>query len=276
MGAGLGVSLLRGGARVVTTVAGRSARTARLAAELTLLSDVDAVVSVADVVLLVVPPGEALAAAATVAEAARRSGSAPLIAELNAVSPATHAEIAGLLDGFDLVDGSISGPPPNVRPGAAIYLSGPRAAEIAALPWTGANPVVVGAAGGMASAVKMCTASVQKGLWGLLTHALVTAEAHGVLDTVTADVAAFLDKTDPNADLARPVASAAAKAHRYVAEMREIAATQAAAGLTPALFTAFAEAFAAVAATDLAAEDPESLPADLTVANAVHRLRPPS
>ena len=42
------------------------------------------------------------------------------------------------------MDGSISGPPPTVRPGARLYLSGPRAAEVADLRWTHASPVVVG------------------------------------------------------------------------------------------------------------------------------------
>jgi 3-hydroxyisobutyrate dehydrogenase-like beta-hydroxyacid dehydrogenase len=165
------------------------------------------------------------------------------------------AAVADALAPLDVVDGSISGPPPSVRPGATVYLSGPRAAEIAALPWTGVRPTVVGAGIGAASAVKMCTASVQKGLWALVGHAMATAAANGVLDPVLADVAAFLGVED----LARPVASGATKAHRYVAEMREIAATQRAAGLPGELFDGFAVAYRALARTALADGDPEGV-----------------
>jgi hypothetical protein len=59
-----------------------------------------------------------------------------------------------------------------------------------------------------------------------------TAGQHGVLDQVLADLARNdLDGT-------AGVVSAATKAHRFVDEMHEIAATQADAGLTPALFEA--------------------------------------
>jgi len=58
MGGGLGAALAAGGARVVATTAGRSARTVRLAAEagLELLPTLDDVVAAADLVLSVAPP----------------------------------------------------------------------------------------------------------------------------------------------------------------------------------------------------------------------------
>src|SRR4051812_30834347 len=70
MGAGLGWALREGGARVVTTLVGRSTRTRKMVADAGLepLDSLDAVVAVADVVLVVVPPGEARAAATTLAE----------------------------------------------------------------------------------------------------------------------------------------------------------------------------------------------------------------
>ncbi|HKD99115.1 MAG TPA: DUF1932 domain-containing protein [Micromonosporaceae bacterium] len=255
MGSGLGGALRDGGARVVATVRGRSRRTERLAAGLELLPTLDDVVAAADVVLVVTPPGEALAAARSVAAAARRTGVSPLVADLNAVSPPTMVAVSEALAPLDVVDGSISGPPPSVRPGATVYLSGPRAADVAALPWTGVRPTIVGAAVGAASAVKMCTASVQKGVWALVGHAIATAAANGVLEPVLADVGSFLRV----GDLARPVASGATKAHRYVAEMREIAATQRAAGLPGELFDGFAAAYQALSGTALADGDPEGV-----------------
>ena len=57
---------------------------------------------------------------------------------------------------------------------------------------------------------------------------------------------------------------ASAKAWRYVAEMEEIAATQAAAGLTPELFRAFATVYAELA--DRAVADaPEDVPDDIAL-----------
>jgi 3-hydroxyisobutyrate dehydrogenase-like beta-hydroxyacid dehydrogenase len=256
MGAGLGRALLAGGARVVTTAEGRSARTARLAAEagLEVLPTLAGVVAAADVVLSVTPPDQAVATARAVAAAAARSGASPLVADLNAVSPATMIEVAGQLGSLALVDGSISGPPPTVRAGARVYLSGPRAGVVAGLPWDGqVEPIVLGGELGTASALKMCTAGVYKGLNALVTQAMRTAGHYGVLDAVLAD----LTKAGLGTEAAE-VPRAATKAHRFVGEMREIAAAQAGAGLTPALFEAMAEVYAGIAATPLADGDPES------------------
>ena len=86
------------------------------------------------------------------------------------------------------VDGSISGPPPTGGGTTRIYLSGPRAGEVAALPFDGVEVVVVGDEVGAASAVKMSTASVYKGSVALLTQALRAADHYGVLEHVLADL----------------------------------------------------------------------------------------
>lgn len=269
MGAGLGWALQAGGARVVATLDARSVRTGRLAREagIELLPTPADVVAQADIVLSVVPPGQAMAVARAIAGAARSSAGGPLIADLNAVSPATMTAVAGALGGLPVVDGSISGPPPTVRPGARLYLSGERAAEVAALPWGDRiEPVLLGTAIGPASALKMSTASVYKGLNALVMQAMRVAGRHGVLDEVLADLAR--DGLDRSAG----VAVAATKAHRFADEMRQIAATQAEAGLTPDLFTAFAEVYAATARTVLADGDPESQDRTLAPATIVERL----
>ena len=92
--------------------------------------------------------------------------------------------------------------------------------------------VVVGDEVGAASAVKMSTASVYKGSVALLDQALRAADHYGVLEHVLSDLG------EENAG--RRIARSAAKADRYVGEMHEIAAAQAAAGLDPALFEAIA------------------------------------
>jgi 3-hydroxyisobutyrate dehydrogenase-like beta-hydroxyacid dehydrogenase len=269
MGAGLGWALREGGARVVATVRGRSERTRRLAekAGIELLPALFDVVAIADVVLSVTPPGQAVAAAQTIANAARESGAKPVVADLNAVSPRTMATIEEVWAGLPVVDGSISGSPPSVHPGARIFLSGVKAADVAALPWAGKiEPIVLGGGIGPASAVKMCTASVYKGLNGLVTQAMRVAARHGVLDQV------LLDLGRVGLDGSAGVAVAATKAGRYVGEMHEIATAQGDAGLTPALFEAFAAVYAEVATTALAEGDPESADRTMPPAEIARRL----
>src|SRR4051812_20752938 len=186
MGSGLGWALREGGNDVITSLDGRSARTARLAAEaglreVPLLVDV---VRSADVILVVTPPEAALPAAHAVAAAAMATDAGrAVVVDLNAIAPATSRDVGEVVmrAGLDYVDGSISGPPPTVRPGANIYLSGSRANEIATLQWKHVNPIVVGPTIGAASAVKMSTASVYKGLTALVAQAIRAADAHGVL-----------------------------------------------------------------------------------------------
>ncbi len=286
MGAGLASCLRAAGHRVVATTAGRSPTTAGFAegAGIELLPDLPAVVAAADVVLVVVPPGaardavRAVCAAAATLPAERR----PLVADLDAVSPATVAELVAIAAaaGSDFVDGSISGGPP--RPGEAgagaaagthaatlFYLSGARAGEVAALAAPGLEWVVVADRPGAASAVKMCTGSVYKGLAGLLAHALLTAEANGVLAEVNADLSRRF-----GTDLGSQAASAATKAWRFVDEMTEIAATQAAAGLTPDLFTAFATVYTDLATSPWGGRRPEDVPPGTAPAAVVAELRP--
>jgi 3-hydroxyisobutyrate dehydrogenase-like beta-hydroxyacid dehydrogenase len=267
MGSALGAALARGGARVVATVAGRSERTALLAdrANIELLPDLASVVHEADVVLSIVPPESAGNVVADVVEAARGAGAFPLLADLNAVSPASVRASADVALGArcDLVDGSISGPPPWSSGTTRLYLSGPRADEVAVLPFAGVETIVVGAHVGAASAVKMSTASVYKGTSALLAHALLTADANGVLEHVLRDLGTGSPELSANVE--RRLSSAASKSDRYVAEMREIAATQAAAGLTPALFDGMADAFARLSTSALARSAPEDLPADATL-----------
>ncbi|MFD0740880.1 DUF1932 domain-containing protein [Phytohabitans flavus] len=271
MGAALGGALRSGGARVVTTLQGRSARSGRLAeaAGLEVLGSIDDVTSAAEVILVVTPPGAASDAAERIADSARRTGGRPLVADLNAIAPTTVAAIEATLAaaGLDLADGSISGPPPTTRPGARIYLSGPRADEIAALPWRDVRPVVVPGRTGRASAVKMCTGSVYKGVTAILAQAMRTADHYDVLDEVLEDLG---DEADPGA-----VAVAATKAARFAEEMREIASAQRAAGLTPALFEAFSEVYEDIAATDLANGDPETTSRDVPPGEVARRLRRP-
>ena len=87
MGSALGRAWGEGGVRVVTTVAGRSERTRRLARDLTLLGSVDEVVAASDAVVSIVPPARAVDQAHEIADAVTRTGRHPVVADLNAISP---------------------------------------------------------------------------------------------------------------------------------------------------------------------------------------------
>ena len=276
MGSAVGAAYRAAGHRVVTTAAGRSGRTRALAerAGLEPLVDLDAVVRASDLVLSIVPPDRSPAVAGEIAAAAERTGVRPLVSDWNAVSPATVRDVAARLArvGLELVDGSISGGPPRADYRTRVYLSGARAAALAEAAPAWLDLRVVGDDVGLASAVKMCTASVYKGFTGLLAHALLTASAHGVVAEVCDDLHdSFPQQLDR---AARLLAVSATKAERYVGEMREIAATQDGAGLTPAVFEAMAEAYAALAASEAAQDAPEDVPAEPALDDVLRRLAP--
>ena len=266
MGSALGRVLRDGGARVVATVAGRSERTARLAdqAGLELLPALEDVARVADLVLSIGPPAEAEAIAHAIAVA----GASGLYVDMNAVSPTTVQFIAAELK-LDVVDASISGAPPGAAGATTrIYASGSRAPEVVALPWDDRVDVrVIGDEVGLASAVKMCTASVYKGTNALLLHALASAQWYGVLEYVLDDLGHRAD------DAPRRIANIVAKSARFVGEMREIASTQEDAGLAPTLFEAMAEVYSELAGTPLAQRAPEDVPRDLTLEQVLDALR---
>lgn len=271
MGSAIGARLRDGGVRVVVALDGRSDRTRRLAAEAGVedVGGLDVLVRDADVVLSVVPPGAAMDVADAIASAAGEAR--PLVADLNAIAPVTALAIEARLAerGLETVDGSISGPPPHASGTTRIYLSGARAAEVAALALTGIESVVVGGEVGLASAVKMCTASVYKGRVALLAQALRTAQAYGVVEHVLDDL---VDTGLANRGrTGGTIGKASAKAWRYVPEMEQIAATQAEAGLTPELFRAIADVYAELAARAVA-DAPEDVADDVPLAEVLDRL----
>jgi hypothetical protein len=133
----------------------------------------------------------------------------------------------------------------------------------------GVERVVVGADVGLASAVKMSTASVYKGRVALLAQALRAADFYGVVDHVLDDLAetGLVDRRRTGATLG----TASAKAWRYVPEMEEIASAQAAAGLTPDLFHALAAVYGELSARAVAAA-PEEVADDVALAEVLARL----
>jgi 3-hydroxyisobutyrate dehydrogenase-like beta-hydroxyacid dehydrogenase len=277
MGGAIGRALAQGGLRAVAALDERSERTRRLAAEAGLedVGSVERMVSVADAVLSVLVPAEATEAAERVARALRAAdrdpGAAPLLyADLNAIAPATTRRVGEIVEaaGARYVDGGIIGLPPRTPGATRIYLSGPQAGRLLPLRETGLDMRVVGEEIGQASGLKMCYAALTKGLTALGTELLVTASRLGLEEPLRAELegsqAALLGW------LAKSVPSMPPKAHRWVGEMEEIAATFEAVGLTPRTLLGAADMYRWIAETDLGRETPETRDAtrdlDATVA----------
>ncbi|MGH3201684.1 MAG: DUF1932 domain-containing protein [Streptosporangiaceae bacterium] len=262
MGAAVGQCLAAAGHRVLWVPEGRSAASEARAAAAGLTAatgGLAGLVREADVIVSVCPPHAALGVAREVAAfgvarevaafgAARPgagAGFGGVYADANAVSPATAREIAAIVEagGASYVDGGIIGTPP-VAPGfIRLYLSGARAGEVQRLFAGGAADarVIGGGALFAASAVKMAYASWTKGSAALLLAARALARAEGVEDTLLAEWG--ISEPGLAGRSERAAGSAGAKGWRWVAEMEEIAAAMAAAGLPNGFHLAAAEIY---------------------------------
>jgi 3-hydroxyisobutyrate dehydrogenase-like beta-hydroxyacid dehydrogenase len=244
MGAAVGGCLVTAGHTVLWDPAGRSrATTGRaLAAELT-GTGLDSVVSRSSVIFSVCPPHAALDVARQVAAA----GFGGVYVDANAISVATAALVASAVTaaGAVYVDGGIIGPPPENTGRTRLYLCGERAAEVRALFTRSALEarIAEGAHGEpyAASAVKMAYAAWTKGTGALLLACRALARAEGVERTLLEEWS--LSQPALRAQSERSADAAAAKGWRWVAEMEEIAASMAAAGLPPEFHQAAAEIF---------------------------------
>jgi 3-hydroxyisobutyrate dehydrogenase-like beta-hydroxyacid dehydrogenase len=259
MGHVVGQVLKQNGLRVITALEGRSARTQALAAKAGIedVGSVQAVVQQADLLLSILVPAEAVAAAQRVAQALQTTGANLLYVDCNAIAPQTVREIETIITaaGGRFVDGSIIGPPPR-KPGATrFYASGPDVAAFAELNHYGLDVVVLEGAAGQASAFKMCYAALTKGFTALCTELLTAAAAFSLTEPLLQEFrqsqATFL------AQMERALPGMPPKAHRWVGEMEEIAQTFASVGLTPQILAGAADLYRLVSETSLADRTPE-------------------
>jgi 3-hydroxyisobutyrate dehydrogenase-like beta-hydroxyacid dehydrogenase len=246
MGAAVGGRLARAGREVLWASEGRSEASARRARAAG-LRDAGAVAELAsrsDVVLSICPPHAAL-------DTARAVGAFDgIYVDANAISPATAAEVHAIV-GPRYVDGGIIGPPSEPR----LYLSGPEAdAVAAAFAGTGLATPVLGPDPTTASALKMAYAGWTKGSAALLLAVRAAAREHGVEEALIAE---WEQSIPALPERSRQAAHAAdEKGWRWVAEMEEIAATMAAAGLPAGFHEAAAEVFRQAGATAPGAAPP--------------------
>ncbi len=263
MGHAVGRVLGEGGLRVIANLHDRSARTRELAAQANIeeVGDDEALVREADLLLSILVPAQAAAAATRIAHAVRATGASLVYADCNAVAPQTVQRIADELRdaGAGFVDGSIIGPPPRQPGSTRFYASGPDVDALLALNERGLHVIGLGDEVrdiGQASAIKMCYAALTKGLTALSTELLVAAERLEVGEALAAEFAQ--SQAELHQRMARSLPSMPAKSRRWVGEMEEIAATFEGVGLTGLMMTGAAEMYRFIGETALAEQTPEA------------------
>jgi 3-hydroxyisobutyrate dehydrogenase-like beta-hydroxyacid dehydrogenase len=261
MGHAVGRLLGSRGFDVITALADRSPRTRGLAAQAGIrdLGAVQALVAEAELVLSILPPAAAVAAAEAVATAMTAAGVTPPYADCNAIAPATAARIAKLIQGAGAacIDAGIIGGPPANGAGPRFYTSGPAAHLLAPLQGGGLVVRDLGGAIGRASALKMCYAAVTKGTAALQFAQLAAASRLGVEEALAAELEESQGAT--YAALRRALPRLPAKAPRWVEEMRQIAATFESVGVPGHFHHGAAALYELLSATPFADEPEEAV-----------------
>ena len=274
MGHAVGRALREHGHDVITCLAGRSTRSRGLAetAGLRDVADLDALVSQAALVLSILPPAQALNQARDMSAAMGRTGARPVYVDCNAVSPATMAEVAAILDGISapVLDVGIIGTGPTPTNVTRFYVSGDDTAPLQALDGKGIKVIPVDGGIGRASGLKMAYAGLTKGTNALYTAVLMAAEQMGLFDVLVAE---FEDsQAAALKNMRARVARLPADAGRWTREMEEIAATFRAAGVPGDFHDGAAAVFRILAATPFGAETRETIDAGRTMEASVREF----
>lgn len=223
MGAGVGKRLTDHNVKVLTSLAGRSAASAKRAAAAGMQAVDDRQLAEADFLLSIVPPGEALALAQRLAPVLAAANRKPVYVECNAISPPTMLKVAEAIKptGCAFVGAGIIGPPP--KPGSSntkIYAAGPFAKNFAVLNDCGLIVRPLDGPLTAASALKMSYAGITKGFTALGAAMMLAATRGGSAEALKAELAE--SQPDLLAFLGRSVPGMYGKAYRWVAELDEI------------------------------------------------------
>lgn len=225
MGSAVGKRLAESDVEVRTLLTGRSPATAARAQAAGMTDATNEQIVESDIILSIVPPGQAMGLAERLAPAMRHAQRKPIYVDCNAVSPNTVLHIADLVreTGASFVDGGIIGPPPepdsrNTR----IYLSGPDADKVTVLQRHGLSMPVQPGPVGAASAMKMSYAGITKGFTALGAAMMLASTRAGTADALVAEMS--ISQPQLLQWLTSQMPRMHSKAYRWVAEMQEIAA----------------------------------------------------
>lgn len=260
MGHIVGTVLRQNGLRVITCLHGRSQRTRQLAEKAGIVEapTYSHLVTEADLILSIMVPAQAMSAAAVVADALQQTNTTLTYSDCNAIAPQTVRKLGEIITaaGGTFVDASIIGPPPRTPGATRFYASGSQLQTFSELNQYGLDVRLLGDEIGLASAIKMCYASLTKGLTALCTELLTAAAVLGVSDALTAEFqlsqAALFERMEKGLPSMPP------KARRWIGEMEEISATFEHIGLTPNILTGAADMYRFVGETHLAELPPEA------------------
>jgi len=183
----------------------------------------DTQIAAADIILSIVPPGDALGLAERLAPSLRAAQRKPVYVDCNALNPGTVLRIARVIEesGVAFVDGGIiGGPPAPGSKGTRIYLSGAAAPQVAVLEQYGLEMPIQPGPIGAASAMKMSYAGITKGFTALGAAMMLAATRAGTAE----DLKQELRTSQPALFgwLTRQMPRMYSKAYRWVAEMEEI------------------------------------------------------
>jgi putative dehydrogenase len=224
MGSAVGQRLVENGIEVRTLLAGRSADTVARAKAAGMVGVSDEQVAASDIILSILPPGDALGLAERLAPVLRAVAKKPVFVDCNALNPGTVLRIARVIEetGATFVDGGIIGGPPKAGyDGPKIYLSGDASTRAAVLTQYGLKMPIQPGPIGAASAMKMSYAGITKGFTALGAAMMLAATRAGTADDLRAELSG--SQAALFGWLTRQVPGMYSKAYRWVAEMEEIA-----------------------------------------------------
>jgi putative dehydrogenase len=225
MGSALSLRLREHGARVLTSLSGRSAATVERARAARMEDVSPETITTADIILSIVPPGEAVALAEGLVTLLRESRHKPVFIDCNALSPKTKTQVALTVagTGCDFIDGAIIGAPPQPgEKGPRFYVSGGQSDRASVLRTLGLDLRQIDGPIGAAAALKMSYAGISKGLTAIAAAMLLGASRSGASRELYRELGESLPQLLSRFEKGIP--DMYPKAYRWVAEMREIAA----------------------------------------------------
>jgi L-threonate 2-dehydrogenase len=224
MGSAVAARLTQHGVAVRSLLTGRSAASLARAKAAGMTDGSLADIAACDIILSIVPPGEAIGLAEKLAPALREAKKKPVYADCNAVSPRTVEKIDRVIreSGATFVDAGIIGPPPDPdSTRTRLYLSGPEASRVAVLASYGLSTPIQPGPVGAASAMKMSYAGITKGFTALGAAMMLAASRAGTADALIAEMG--VSQQALLKWLTTQMPRMPSKAYRWVAEMEEIA-----------------------------------------------------
>ena len=274
MGQAIAQQLTQKGMNICTALDGRSERSKTLSrqAGLTDVGSLARLTECCDVILSIMNPGAALEFAGNLSQALTMTKRRPLFVDCNAIAPVTVQEIEVKITaaGGRFADGSIIGSPPRGTAKCWLYVSGPEATPLQQLATPQLVVNVLSDRTGDASALKMCYATITKGVGALVLELLIAGRRLGIGEALEAQLKQT--QCDIYESIIKKLPIMPPKAYRWVPEMEQIARCFEAVGMTPRMMQGAADIYKFVATTTLGKETPENRDTSKTGEDVVRQL----